>query len=44
LRVKRPVAIYPQNVIVPEAKNSYTRQFPEMYICGDPVVDAAGAK
>jgi hypothetical protein len=44
LSVKIPVAIYPQNVIVPEATNLYTRHGPAMYVSGEPVVDVAGAK
>jgi hypothetical protein len=44
LSVKRPFAIYPQNVIVPDATNVYTRHAPDTTISGEPVVDVAGAK
>jgi hypothetical protein len=44
LSVKRPFAIYPQNVIVPDATNVYTRHPPDTTISGEPVVDVAGAK
>jgi hypothetical protein len=43
-KLKIPVAIYPQNVIVPEATKVYTRHAPATIISGEPVVDVAGSK